>query len=61
MAERSRVASTLNKIADPVFIAALSSNDQAAMSDFVADFFSRDADTDISDSEEEEEPGKWQL
>ena len=61
MAERSRVASTLNKIADPVFMAALSSHNQTAMSDFVADFFSRDADTDISDSEEEEEPGKWQL
>ena len=61
MTERSRVTSTLNKIADPVFMAALSSHGQAAMSDFIADFSSRDADTDISDSKEEEEPGEWQL
>ena len=39
---------------------ALSAGDQSAMCDLVADFFG-DPDTDISDSEEEEEPGNWPL
>ena len=60
MAEKSTVATTLNKIADPVFMAALSSRDQMAMSDLVTDFFCGDPDTDMSDVEDEEEPGKWQ-
>ena len=61
MAQKSRVATTPNKLADPVFMAALSSRDQTSMSDLVADFFCGDPDTDMSDIEEEEEPGKWQL
>ena len=61
MAEKSIVATTLNKITDPAFMAALSSRDQMAMSDLVADFFCGDPDTDMSDVEDEEEPVKWQL
>ena len=54
MAERSRVASTLNKLTDRAFITALRPRDQASMSDLIADFF-------CGDIEEEEELGKFQL
>ena len=40
---------------------ALSSRDQTAMSDLFVDFFCGDPDTDMSNTEEKEEPGKWQL
>ena len=53
------VASALNRLTDMVFVDALSAGDQSAVSDLVADFFFGDPDTDISDSEEEEEPGNW--
>ena len=56
-----RVVSALNRLTDRVFVDALSAGDQSAMSDLVADFFCGDPDTDISDSEEEEEPGNWPL
>ena len=55
---KSVVAATLNKIADPVFMAPLTSRDQTVMSDLVADFFCGDPDTDMSDMEEEKPAGK---
>ena len=58
MRNSERVASALNRLTDRVFVDALSAGDQSAMSDLVADFFG-DPDTDISDSEEKEEPGNW--
>ena len=61
MAKRVRVATTLNRLADQAFTEALSSRDQLAMSDLVADFFCDAPDTEDSDLEEEEELGKWQL
>ena len=48
----------LNRLADQAFMEALSSRDQLAMSDLVADFFGDAPDTEDS---EEEELGKWQL
>ena len=55
MAEKASVASLLNKLADPVFVAALSSRDKVSMSELVEDYFCGDPETDISDIEEEEE------
>ena len=57
--QSQRVASTLNRFTDRVFIDTLSARDQTSMSDLIADFFcGADTDTDTNDSEEEEEPGK---
>ena len=62
MADEASVASLLNKLADPALLAVLSSRDKACMSEFVADYFCGDTDTEMSDSEEEElEPGKLTL
>ena len=61
MAERSRAASTLNKLTDRAFVTALSPRDQASMCGLIADFFCGHLDTDVSDFEEEEELGKFQL
>ena len=36
----------------------LTSQDQQAMSEFIADFFCEDPETDLGSSEEEEEPGR---
>ena len=61
MAEKANVASLLNTLADPALLAVLSSRDKASMSEFVADYFYGDTDTEMSDSEEEEELGKSTL
>ena len=51
MADKASVASLLNKLADPAFLAALSSRDKASMSELSADYY---GDPEMSDSEEEE-------
>ena len=58
MAQHARVASALNWLTNRVFIDALSSEDRERMSDFISDYFCVDPETDMSDSEEEEEPSK---
>ena len=57
MAQKERVSSALNRLTDRMFVEALSSRDQDAMADLVADFFCGDPDVS-DDSEEETEPGK---
>ena len=57
MAHKARVASVLNRITEQSFVDAMSTSDREAMSDFVADYFCGDPETDESDNEEEEEPG----
>lgn len=54
MAEKASVASMLNKLADPAFLAVLSSRDKSSMSELVADYFCTDTDTEMTDSEDEE-------
>ena len=58
MAQHERVASALNRLTDRAFIDALSSGDRERMSHFISDYFCVDRETDMSDSEEEEEPSK---
>lgn len=59
MARPEKVASVLNRLTDRAFIDALSSGDKERMSDFIADYFCVDPETDVSDNEEEEEPSKY--
>lgn len=57
MASKSqKVASALNRMTKHSFVDALSHDDRVRMSDFIADFFCKD-----SQSDKEEEPGKWLL
>ena len=52
------VATVLNRHTERSFMEALNSRDQQLMTNFVMDYFCEAPETD---SEEEEEPGKWPL
>ena len=58
--DTQQVTSALIQLTDRAFVDALSSRDQQAMSEFIADFFCEDPETDLS-SEEEEEPCTYTL